>query len=76
MPCALQGGQHRRHEGKQLVQGVKMGRLARQHVLDPTSQLPLSHRRRRVQLHHKGAVDRRRLVGGWVGYNRSSCDAC
>ena len=53
-----------------------MGRLARQHVLDPTSQLPLSHRRRRVQLHHNGAVDRQRLVGGWVGYNRSSCDAC
>ena len=51
-----------------------MGRLARQHVLDPTSQLPLSHDRRRVQLHHKGAFYRQRSVGGWVGCNRSSCD--
>jgi hypothetical protein len=33
---------------------VGFGRLARQHMLDPTAQLPLSHRRGRVQLHHKG----------------------
>jgi hypothetical protein len=27
-------------------------------VLDPAAQLPLSYHRRRVQLHHKGAVHR------------------
>lgn len=50
-----------------------MGHLARQHMLDPTAQLPLSHRRRRVQLHHKGALHRQRSVGGWVGRDMSSC---
>jgi hypothetical protein len=50
----LQGCQNPRDETQQLVQGVKMGHLARQHMLGPTAQLPLSGRRR-VQLHHKGA---------------------
>jgi hypothetical protein len=41
-------------------------------MLNPTSQLPLSNDRRRVQLHH-GVLHRQRSVGGWVG-NWSSCD--
>jgi hypothetical protein len=71
---AVLGGQHPRHEGQQFVQGVKMGRLTRQHMLDPTNQLPLSDYRRRVQLHHKGALYRQRSVGGRVGRYRSSCN--
>ena len=50
-----------------------MGHLARQHMLDTTAQLPLSHRRHPVQLHHKGALHRQRSVGDWVGRDRFSC---
>jgi hypothetical protein len=49
-----------------------MGRVARQHILDPTTQLPLRHHRRRVQLHHKGTLHGQRSVGGWVARYRPS----
>ena len=51
-----------------------MGRLAREHMLDPTGQLTLNQDRRRVQLHHKGALHRQRSVRAWVGRYRSSCE--